>query len=69
MRLMSRKAAAITAFAIAGVALARYVVERVDPPPYAPVAVPCRTVDASGLPVDCLPVDPSRVGFAALRGL
>ncbi|MGU7768774.1 hypothetical protein ACV229_01145 [Burkholderia sp. MR1-5-21] len=69
MRLTNRKLGALAAGTLAAIAMARYATDEVAPPPYAPGTLQCRSVDANGLPTGCVPIDPARFGFAALRGM
>ncbi|WGS46238.1 hypothetical protein LFL97_34985 [Burkholderia sp. JSH-S8] len=69
MRLTNRKLGVLAAGTLAAFAIARYAADPVAPPPYAPGILQCRSVDANGLPTGCVPIDPTRFGFAALRGM
>ncbi|KVN41246.1 hypothetical protein WJ63_22540 [Burkholderia pyrrocinia] len=68
MRLTNRKLGVLAAGTLAAFAIARYAADPVAPP-YAPGILQCRSVDANGLPTGCVPIDPTRFGFAALRGM
>jgi hypothetical protein len=69
MRLVNRKLGALAAGTLAVIALTAYSIQRAGPSSSAPVGVPCHAVDANGTQLDCLPFDPARVGFAAMRGM
>ncbi|MCR4468632.1 hypothetical protein [Burkholderia sp. SCN-KJ] len=69
MRLTTRKLCVLAMGAFAAMVIARYGAEQVPAPPYAAGILQCRSLDANGLPTGCVPIDPSRFGFAALRGM
>jgi hypothetical protein len=69
MRLTTRKLCVLAMGTFAAMAMARYGAEQVPSPPYAAGILQCRSVDQNGLPIGCVPIDPSHFGFAALRGM
>lgn len=70
MRLTNRKLGAFVAGGLAALAIARYAVDYIGTPPASQVDVPeCRSSGANNLPPSCVTFDPTRFGFAALRGM
>ena len=73
MRLMNRKLGVLAAGTLVAAATAtattHYAIEQLIPTYYASGTAMCSTIGTDGQPYRCVSIDPSRFGFAALRGM